>query len=121
MARVVHFEIPSDNPEKSIDFFSKVFGWKFNRWGEEQYWLAETGPNESPGINGAIIKKNGPDHPLVNTIGVENIDDTIKAVEDFGCEIVVPKMAVPGIGWLVYFKDPDKNITGVMQMDSNAK
>lgn len=121
MARVVHFEIPSDNPEKSIEFFSKVFGWKFNRWGEEQYWLAETGPNEAPGINGAIIKKNGPDHPLVNTIGVENIDDTIKAVEDFGCEIVVPKMAVPGVGWLVYFKDPDKNITGVMQMNPNAK
>lgn len=121
MSRVLHFEIPSDNPEKSMDFYSKVFGWKFSRWGEEPYWMAETGPADAPGINGAIIKKNDPNHPLVNTIGVENIDVTIKDVQSNGCEIVVPKMAVPGVGYLMYFKDPDNNITGVMQMDSNAK
>jgi len=30
--RVVHFEIPSDNPEKAIAFFQTAFGWNFQKW-----------------------------------------------------------------------------------------
>jgi predicted enzyme related to lactoylglutathione lyase len=29
-------------------------------------------------------------------------------------------MAIPGIGWLAYVKDPDGNIFGMMQMDAGA-
>ena len=29
-------------------------------------------------------------------------------------------MAVPGIGWLAYFKDPEGNIFGAMQSDPTA-
>lgn len=28
MPRVVHFEIPADNPEKVAKFYTDVFGWK---------------------------------------------------------------------------------------------
>jgi uncharacterized protein len=34
---------------------------------------------------------------------------------------VVPKMPIPGVGWLAYFKDTEGNIVGVMQPDANAK
>ena len=27
--RVVHFEIPCDDPQRTMDFFKQVFGWKF--------------------------------------------------------------------------------------------
>ena len=37
-----------------------------------------------------------------------------------GGSIAVPKMAVPGIGWLAYVKDTEGNILGVMQADSAA-
>jgi predicted enzyme related to lactoylglutathione lyase len=30
-------------------------------------------------------------------------------------------MAIPGIGWLGYLKDPDGNIVGVMQSDPSAR
>jgi predicted enzyme related to lactoylglutathione lyase len=30
-------------------------------------------------------------------------------------------MAVPGVGWLAYFNDPEGNVHGAMQYDSNAK
>lgn len=33
--RVVHFEIPCMNPEKTIEFFKKVFDWKIERFGSE--------------------------------------------------------------------------------------
>ena len=120
MSRPVHFEIPADDPQKMMAFYSTVFGWTCQQWGKEPYWLVTTGPKDSPGIDGAFIKKNGPDHPLVNTMQVENLDATLaKAVENGGVN-VVPKMAVPGIGWLAYCKDPEGGIFGMMQMDPGA-
>jgi predicted enzyme related to lactoylglutathione lyase len=29
MARVVHFEVHDDNPERAVAFYEKVFGWRF--------------------------------------------------------------------------------------------
>lgn len=121
MNRIVHFEIPSDNPEVASEFYNKAFGWNMKQWGEEAYWMATTGPDEKPGINGAIMKKRDPAQPVVNTIEVDSIDKSIFKIESYGGLIVVPKMAIPGVGWLAYFKDPDQNIFGVMQSDSAAK
>ena len=119
--RVVHFEIPCDNPEKEMNFFKEVFGWTFNKFGDESYWLAITGDEKSPGINGGIMKKKDPRQPVANSIDVSNIDESITKVETAGGNIIVPKMAIPGVGWLAYFKDPDGNIHGMHQQDSSAK
>jgi len=121
MERVTHFEIPSDNPEKSVEFYAKTFGWKMNRWGDYEYWLATTGDNDKPGINGAIMKKRDPKQPVVNSINVADIDASIKAIEANGGKIVVPKSTIPSVGHLAYFTDPDGNIFGVMQEDKNAR
>lgn len=120
MSRVVHFEIPASDPEKSIEFFTEVFGWTFSRWGQEEYWLATTGENDSPGINGALIKRRDPQMPMVNTINVPDIDKSMADVEANGGIIVVPKSTIPAMEHLCYFKDPDGVIHGMMQNDSNA-
>lgn len=120
MARIVHFEIPADDPEKLIEFYKNAFGWTFTRWGEEPYWLAMTGDPSQPGINGGILKKRAPDMPVVNTIGVDDIDAAIAAVEQNGGIIVVPKTTMPKMGYLCYFRDPEGTITGMMQEDTNA-
>lgn len=121
MARITHFEIPVDDTEKSMTFYKNVFGWKFQNWGAEEYFLATTGDNSKAGINGAIMKRRHPDQPVVNTIEVENMDTTIRNIEKNGGKMVVPLMAIPGVGWLAYFKDPDQNIHGIMKPDSTAK
>ena len=56
--RITHFEIPSDNPEHIMKFFNEVFGWNYVKFGSEPYWLAITGDEKSPGINGGIMKKS---------------------------------------------------------------
>jgi predicted enzyme related to lactoylglutathione lyase len=33
MARITHFEIPANEPEKLTAFYETVFGWKFSKWG----------------------------------------------------------------------------------------
>ena len=115
MAKVVHFEIPARDPQQSVDFFSNVFGWKFNKWGENEYYLTESGPKEEAGIEGAIMKWNHQDQPIVNTIQVEDLDACIKAIEENGGEIVVPKQNIPGVGKHCYFKDPSGYIHGAME------
>lgn len=120
MNRIVHFEIPAVDPEKCMNFYKTVFGWSFHQWGNEEYYLAQTGENSAPGINGAVMKRRDPAQPVVNTLDVSDIDATASKIEENGGQIVVPKMAVPGIGWLLYFKDTDGNIFGAMQNDASA-
>jgi predicted enzyme related to lactoylglutathione lyase len=58
LPRVIHFEIPADNPERAVQFYQQVFGWKIQKWaGHADYWLATTGEDKEPGINGAIAEK----------------------------------------------------------------
>ena len=118
--RVVHFEIPCDDPQKTMDFFRDVFGWTFQQFGTEQYWSVTTGEAATPGINGGLMKKRDPRQPVANSIDVADIDKTMQEVERAGGNIVVPKMAIPSIGWLAYFTDPDGNIHGLYQHDPSA-
>jgi predicted enzyme related to lactoylglutathione lyase len=122
MPRPVHFEIPAADPQRAIDFYSKIFGWTFQKWeGPTDYWLITTGPGSEPGINGGLMPRRDPAQPCVNTIGVESVDQTLEAVVKNGGSIALVKMPVPGVGWLAYCKDTDGHIFGIMQNDPSAK
>ncbi len=122
MNRVTHFEIAASDPEKSAKFYGAAFGWKTEKWGgPQEYWLVETGDASTPGINGGIIHASTSLSATVNTIAVEDLDQAIARVTSAGGTIVVPKMAIPGVGWLAYAKDPDGNPFGMMEPDADAK
>ncbi len=38
--RIVHFEIPADDPARAMAFYQSAFGWSFDKW---------EGPMEVPG------------------------------------------------------------------------
>jgi predicted enzyme related to lactoylglutathione lyase len=115
MGRVVHFEIPAEHPGKSLDFYKNAFGWTFQKWGEQDYWLFETGQGKSPGINGALIKRQDHFQSVVNTISVDSIDGSIKTITDSGGQVLTPVMDLPNIGKIAYFRDPDGNTFGIIE------
>lgn len=129
MPRVIHFEIQADNPERAITFYSKMFSWKFEKFpGEMPYWLIMTGPQEERGIDGGLLPRRGGAptagsavNCYVCTVQVSNVDDNVNAAVANGGVNVVPKMAIPGVGWLAYCTDTEGNIFGMMQEDANAK
>jgi predicted enzyme related to lactoylglutathione lyase len=122
MNRVVHFEMHADNPEETLKFYEKVFGWKSQKWeGPEPYWLITTGDENEPGINGGMAKRKDPAGNVYNTIQVSSVDETVTKIEENGGEIVVPRMAIPGVGYLAYFKDAEGNVSGIMHDDPSAK
>ena len=129
MPRVIHFEIHAENPERAVDFYKKVFGWSFQKWGGPMdYYLVTTGEAGQPGINGGLMRRQGPPpaegqpvNAYVCTIDVPNIDEFSSKALAAGARVALPKMPVPGIGWLAYFKDTEGNIFGMIQNDPNAK
>ena len=122
MSRVVHFEISAEKPEELIGFYKNTFNWRFEKWkGPMVYWMIMTGDEKKPGIDGGLKKRDEMGTNTVNTIDVLSIDESIKKVTKNGGEIIVPKMAVPGVGWMAYFKDPQGNVFGIMQRDESAK
>jgi len=122
MPRLVHFEMNVKDVHKTIAFYEDVFGWKFKKWdGPMDYWLIMTGDEKEPGIDGGLGYEEEGFPKVVNTIDVDNIDDVIKKIESNQGEIVRPKHAVPGVGWLAYFKDSEGVVSGIMQNDANAK
>jgi len=129
MGRLVHFEIHADDPERAVAFYQKIFGWEIKSWGGPvEYWLITTGPEGTRGINGGLVRRRGPapvEGQAVNafpcTIDVASLDATIQAIESTGGRIALPKMPIPGVGWLAYAKDTEGNIFGIMQADRSAK
>jgi predicted enzyme related to lactoylglutathione lyase len=85
------------------------------------YWVVTTGADGEPGINGGLKPRSHPGESTVNTVGVASVDESLRAIERKGGKTVVPKMAIPGIGWLAYCSDPDGNTFGILQPDAAAK
>jgi predicted enzyme related to lactoylglutathione lyase len=120
MNRPIHFEIPADNTDRAIAFYSKAFGWEFSKWdGPMPYWMIKTGA-DACGIDGGMMNRMSPQQGVANTIGVADLDATVKTVVDAGGTVTVPKMAIPGVGWLAYALDTEGNTFGMMQNDSAA-
>lgn len=122
MPRVIHFEIDAKRPEKAITFYEKVFGWKIEKWkGPVDYWLIVTGKENEPGIDGGLSRRTEAEPSTVNTIDVSSVDEYVKKIENNGGKIIRPKQAVPGVGWMSYFKDPEGNVWGIMESDESAR
>ncbi len=116
MPRVVHFEIHVDDLNRASNFYKNVFGWKFDKWeGPQEYWLVTTGDASQPGINGGMMKRMDPAGSVYNSIDVPSVDEYMGKITAQGGQIVLPKMAIPGVGWLAYFKDTEGNVIGLWQ------
>ena len=128
MPRPIHFEIHAGDPQRAIKFYTALFGWKFEQWAGQPYWLVTTGDKSAPGIDGGLIERKGPApadvaamNAFVCTIDVPSVDDYVKRAVDLGGTVALPKMPVPTVGWLAYVKDTEGNVLGMITMDSNAK
>jgi len=120
MPRVLHFDIPADDPQRAQEFYKQVFDWKFEKWdGPMEYWMATTG-NEEPGINGGLSKRMPGQMGMTNTIGVPSVDEYSKKITDKGGQLIVPKMPIPKVGWFAQCMDTEGNMFGIIEMDETA-
>ncbi|WP_010094220.1 VOC family protein [Ornithinibacillus scapharcae] len=106
MAKVVGFEISSQDPEKAVQFYESVFGWKFSEPNWDYWPVSQQNEDNSPSLKGGVSK--GPhDYPHGTRIQieVESIDNTISKAKNFGALIVREKMEFDDF-YLAYLVDP---------------
>lgn len=122
MKRVIHFEIQADNPERAVEFYEKVFDWKFEKSkAPGEYWLITTGPEDHPGINGGLMRTSDLPKGTINAIDVPSVDQFVKAVIENGGKTVTPKTAIPDLGYYAYCEDTEGNIFGIFENEPSAK
>lgn len=120
-SRVVHFELPADDPDRCAKFYADAFGWKVEKWGgPTDYWLVTTGEAGEVGIDGGIGLRQNAEDQTTNTLDVADLDAAIEKVVAAGGTIANPKHAVRGVGWLAYATDTEGNPFGMMQSDESA-
>lgn len=73
------------------------------------------------GVNGGIMPSPDAQPRTFNTVEVDNVDDYLAKISEHGGEMVVPKAAIPEMGYVAYCKDPEGLIFGVFHVDENAQ
>ncbi len=126
MNPVVHFEMPYENHERLMKFYTDAFGWKMQKLGKDMgdYVIAattETDENRmvkrSGAINGGFFPKK-PDWPAQYpsvVIAVADIKKAMKKVAAAGGKVLGEPREIPGIGQYVSFTDTEGNRVSMLQ------
>ena len=117
---VVHFEIPADDMERLMRFYTDLFGWRMEAAPGMDDFAMVTTMTDGAGINGAIMKKRVPEQTIINYVMVASVADFADKLQKLGGMMVVPKTAVPGMGYFAVGLDPDHNPVGLWETDANA-
>ena len=126
MNPVVHFEMPAEDRERMVKFYSGVFGWQAHFFGEEMgnyvtVSTSETDENgmvKTPGtINGGFYPKtdNMPGNGPSLVIAVDNVDEHISLIAASGGTGLGSPVDIPGVGRYVPFRDSEGNICSILQ------
>lgn len=117
---ISHFAINCDDVDRARRFYERVFGWTFQAWGPPGFFRTM-----DAGVTGALqvrreldpgVRMNG----FECTFAVTDIDAAQAAVEAMGGTILMPKVTIPGVGTLLFFREPEGNAAGAMQYDPGA-
>ena len=112
---ILHWELMVGDVERAQAFYRRVFDWTFTSAGPE-YTLIDTGAEPGGGLlqrpPGVTMSS------LNNYFAVADLDQTLRAAVEAGATVIVPRMAVPAVGWFAMFLDPEGIPIGVMQPET---
>ncbi len=67
------------------------------------------------------MKREESKQNIVNTISVSSIDEFIEKVKENGGKVLMPKQAIPDVGYHTYCQDTEGNVFGILEEDKTAK
>jgi predicted enzyme related to lactoylglutathione lyase len=122
MNKVVHFEIPFENKQRAMDFYSKSFGWQLQDMPDMNYVMANTvavgqdyRPTEPGAINGGLFQRPKEAPTPTIYVGVDSVDEAIQKVQAAGGKVVTPKTPIPGMGAYGRIADTEGNVIGLFE------
>jgi predicted enzyme related to lactoylglutathione lyase len=136
MPTIVHFEIPSDNLERTKKFYTGLFGWKIEKMpgtGQREYWTFSTttndrggssggaGGEQQPTVSGGMMERQMPQEPIMIYIGVDSVTEYSNKVGRLGGKVIKQKTEVPGYGWFAICTDTENNGFALWEANTNTK
>ena len=114
-----HFAINADDLPRARRFYEAVFGWTYRPWGPPDFYQTS---DAGEGVWGALQGRRdvgGQRMPGMEiTFGVDDIQETVKAIEAAGGKLLMQPFHIETVGHLVWFQDTEGNIAGAMQYES---
>jgi predicted enzyme related to lactoylglutathione lyase len=134
MPTIVHFEIPSDNLERTKKFYTDLFGWKIEKMpgtDQREYWTFATTTNDKGGgnngggeqrtVSGGMLERQMPQEPIMIYIGIDSVTEYSNKVERLGGKVIKQKTEVPGYGWFAICTDTENNGFALWEANTNTK
>ncbi len=122
MDKVVHFEIPFDDKQRAMKFYTDCFGWQLMDMPQMNYVLANSVdvdesqmPKERGAINGGLFQRPKEAPGPTVYVGVQSVDAAIRRVQASGGKVVTPKTPIPGMGAFARISDTEGNIVGLFE------
>lgn len=110
--KICHFEIISNDMQKSMAFYKELFDWEITYEEQMNYGMINTGED----IGGGIMEKTEHTPPMLTYyILVDDVDKYLEKVTELGGEAIMPKTEIPSAGWIGMFKDLDGHVMGVYE------
>jgi hypothetical protein len=108
---VVHFELGCKDLEKTTAFYTNLFG-----WGKTSVpYASMLNTNSKEGIQGQITSLGHEPHQYVTFyVQVEDIDATLKKIEEAGGKKIVGPIPLPNKTQFAWFKDPEGNMVALV-------
>jgi uncharacterized protein len=127
-SQLAHFAIHADDLERARKFYGGVFGWTFQGYGGAMtdFCQIQDGAGSYLAPLGALQSRkfNSAPQPVIGfecSIVVDDVDAAARAVEANGGKIVMPRAAIPGVGWIIKFLDTEGNLVCAVKYDPAAK
>jgi predicted enzyme related to lactoylglutathione lyase len=92
-----------------------LFGWKFSKWGEQDYWLIAHKDALANETMGGLFKRNAPNEQFLNYISVNSVEESAAKATSLGAQVVTAKQEIPTVGYFAVLKDPDGNVFALFQ------
>jgi predicted enzyme related to lactoylglutathione lyase len=124
--QIAHFSINADDLDRAKSFYANVFGWSYEPYGPPGFFMVSFPKPDPAPMLGSIqgrrelvkgVRMTG----FECTITVSDVEDTVRRIEANGGTIVMAKTTLPGVGHLIFFQDPEGNLAGAMQYDTEAR
>ena len=124
--KLTHFAIHIDDIERAKNFYEGVFDWGFSSYGQADFLQIKADKSDNGELIGALQSRKFSPLPdkvigLECSIGVENIDEIIEKVKNNAGQILMPKTAIPYVGYIAKFLDTEGNLICGIQYDPTAK
>ncbi len=85
-----------------------------------EYWHIDTGVNDET-RDGGLMKRQHPQQGITNYVDVPSVDQFTEKVQKLGGKGLIPKTAVPQMGYFAVCQDTENNTFAIWEKNENTK